>query len=120
MRLRITVEDQSYDVGVEALPETPQTPQTDPILELPESVFRPPCPTETRAEDRICRSPIAGLVVSVNVQPSQRIRQNDPVLVIEAMKMQNTIQAPLDGVLEEIHVAAGQTVKSGQPLFRVS
>lgn len=118
MRLRITLEDQSYEVGVEVLADA--APQPDPILTLPESVFRPPCPSETRAEDRICRSPITGIVISVHAEPRQRVHRNDPVLVIEAMKMQNCIQAPLDGILDEIHVSAGEAVKSGQPLFRVS
>jgi len=71
-------------------------------------------------EDKICRSPIAGLVVAIAALPQQRIRQNDPLVTIEAMKMQNTIGAPLDGVVEEVLVRAGEAVKSGQVLFTLA
>jgi methylmalonyl-CoA carboxyltransferase 1.3S subunit len=121
MRLRITLEDQSYDVAVQFLPETSPTLEQDPMLaSIPESVFRPPHLSETRAEDRVCRSPIAGLVMAVEAQPRQWVSRNDAVMAIEAMKMQNTIYAPMEGVIEEVYVAPGEIVKSGQPLFRVS
>jgi len=121
MRLRITLEGRDYDVAVQVLPETESTLEHEELLaSLPDSVFRPACSSDTGAEDRICRSPIAGLVVSVGAKPSQRVGRDDAVVVIEAMKMQNTIHAPVEGVLEEIHVKPGEAVKTGQPLFRVS
>jgi len=113
MKLRISLEDQSYDVDVEILPETPEI---DTYFEVHSSVLRPPPPSDIRPEDKICRSPIAGVVVSVAACIRQRIRQDDPVLVIEAMKMQTTIGAPVDGTVDAVHVVPGQLVKSGQPL----
>jgi len=113
MKLRISLEDQSYDVDVEILPESPEI---DTYFEVPSSVLRPPPPSDIRPEDKICRSPIAGVVVSVAACIRQRIRQDDPVLVIEAMKMQTTIGAPVDGTVDAVHVVPGQLVKSGQPL----
>jgi len=121
MRLRITLEDESYEVCVEVLPEMEAEPQDEAMLaSLPDAVLRPPRGADLRDQDRVCRSPIAGLVMSVGARPRQWVRRNDPVLVIEAMKMQNTIYAPMEGLLEEIHVAPGEAVKSGQPLFRMS
>jgi len=121
MRLRITLEDRSYEVGVEVLPEPEDALQEESICQsLPESVFQPPHSPDIRAEDRICRSPIAGMVVSVEASPRQWVRRDDAVVIIEAMKMQNVIRAPVEGVLEEIHVTPGQAVTSRQPLFRLS
>ena len=125
MRLRITLEDRSYDVAVEVLPElVPESEATslkgDPLPLVPESVLQPPHLPDTLPEDKICRSPIAGLVVAIAALPQQRIRQNDPLVTIEAMKMQNTIGAPLDGVVEEVLVRAGEAVKSGQVLFTLA
>jgi len=113
MKLRISLEDQSYDVDVEILPESPEI---DTYFDMPASVLHPPPPTDIRPEDKICRSPIAGVVVSVAACIRQRVRQDDPVVVIEAMKMQTTIGAPVDGTVDAVHVVPGQLVKPGQPL----
>jgi methylmalonyl-CoA carboxyltransferase small subunit len=120
VKLRITLEGKSYEVEVDILPET--APETDNIEEiaLPESVLRPPPRPDTREQDKICRSPIAGVVVSIAAAVHQKLRRNDPVVVIEAMKMQTAIGAPVDGVVREVHVTAGETVKAGQLLCTLS
>ena len=118
MRLRIQLEGKSYDVNVEVLPDAEPVPVIDESLaEVPDSVLQPPHPLDIMPEDKICHSPIAGLVVSVAAVPGQLIRQDEPVLTIEAMKMQNTIGAPMDGVVGEILVKRGEAVKTGQVLF---
>jgi len=117
MKLRISLEGQCYDVDVEILPETCGDPmEFEPHIDVPASVLRPPPAPDIRAEDRICRSPIAGVIVSVAVSTRQKVRQDDPVLVIEAMKMLTTIGAPVDGTVDAVHVLPGQSVKPGQPL----
>ena len=117
MKLRISLEGQSYDVAVEVLPEHYDEPlEFESGLDLPASVLRPPIATDIRPSDRICRSPIAGVVVSVSAATGQSLSQDDPVAVIEAMKMLSTIGAPVKGKVDEVHVAAGQRVKAGQPL----
>ncbi|HTX37730.1 MAG TPA: biotin/lipoyl-containing protein [Bryobacteraceae bacterium] len=121
VRLRITLEDGTYDVGVEVLAETEAAWMEDfPPAAVPDSVLQPPRPLDTRPEDRICRSPIAGLVAAVEVFPRQRVRQDDPLVTIEAMKMLNTIGAPMSGVIEEVLVKRGDAVKSGQVLCTLS
>jgi methylmalonyl-CoA carboxyltransferase small subunit len=116
VKLRITLEGKSYDVDVEVLPQTTADASELEELALPDTVLRPPPRPDTRPEDRICRSPIAGVVVAVAAALQQRVRQNEPVVIIEAMKMQTAIGAPLDGTVQEIHVAPGESVKPGQPL----
>jgi biotin carboxyl carrier protein len=116
VKLRISLEGQSYDVDVEILPDTSGDQMELEAMLLPASVLQPPPAIDTRPEDKICRSPIAGVVVSVSASVRQKVRQDDPVLVIEAMKMLTTIGAPLDGTVEAVHVVPGQNVKTGQPL----
>jgi len=117
MKLRISLEGQSYDVDVEILPETCGDPlEVESHFKVPASVLRPPPPSEVRPEDMICRSPIAGVVVLVTASVRQKVRQDDPMVVIEAMKMQTTIGAPVDGTVDAVHVLPGQLVKPGQPL----
>jgi len=117
MKLRISLEGESYNVDVEVLPESgSDSMDFDSDIPIPASVLRPPPPADIRPEDKLCHSPIAGLVVSVSACVRQKVRQDDPVMVIEAMKMQTSIGAPVDGVIEAVHVVPGQLVKSGQLL----
>ena len=117
MKLRITLEGESYDVDVEVLPSPSNEPmEFESAISIPASVLQPPHPPDTRPEDKVCRSPIAGVIVSISARLRQKVRQDDPVLVIEAMKMQTTIGAPVDGVVEQIHVVPGESVKPGQAL----
>jgi methylmalonyl-CoA carboxyltransferase small subunit len=116
VKLRISLEGESYDVEVEILPETSGEPEEFESFDVPATVLEPPPVDDTRPEDRVCRSPIAGVVVSVAAYVRQSMRRDDPVLVIEAMKMQTTIGAPVDGTVDAVHVAPGDSVKPGQPL----
>jgi pyruvate carboxylase subunit B len=51
-----------------------------------------------------------GVVVDVLVEPGQVVRAGDGVAILEAMKMENEIRAPRDGVVHSVHVASGQAV----------
>jgi methylmalonyl-CoA carboxyltransferase 1.3S subunit len=115
VRLRITLEGRVYEVDVEVLKEAPpreNEPEPDDLREL----SFPPPPPDTRPQDRICRSPIAGAVISVIASVGLRVRKDDPVVIIEAMKMQVPIGAPLDGTIQDVQVAAGDAVAPGQIL----
>ena len=93
--------------------------ESDPGIAIPDSVFheRPP---QTLPEDMFCRSPIAGLVVAVAVSAGQRVTRRQPVVTVEAMKMQNHICAEAGGTVKIVHVSAGDTVKAGQILFELA
>jgi biotin carboxyl carrier protein len=62
--------------------------------------------------------PADGVVTgsAVNVSPGQAVRKDDPLAVLEAMKMQVPIGAPLDGAVEDVQVAPGDAVLPGQVL----
>jgi biotin carboxyl carrier protein len=60
-----------------------------------------------------------GKVVKINVEAGASVAEGEGVLVIEAMKMENEIPAPFEGVVSEIDVAEGDTVEAGTPLFTV-
>ena len=60
-----------------------------------------------------------GKVVKVAVAVGSAVREGQGVVVVEAMKMENEIPSPVDGVVAEIGVVEGQTVESGALLFVV-
>ncbi len=57
-------------------------------------------------------APIPGLITSISVSSKTKAAKGDKLLTLEAMKMQTTIYAPADGVVEEIHVHVGDTVEA--------
>jgi biotin carboxyl carrier protein len=60
-----------------------------------------------------------GRVVEVRVAEGETVEAGQPLVVLEAMKMQNEIQADRAGVVRRLHVAAGQAVEGGDPLVEV-
>jgi propionyl-CoA carboxylase alpha chain len=65
-------------------------------------------------------APMPGTVVAVAVEAGADVRAGDPVLVLEAMKMQHTVRAPDDGVVSELPVKAGDQVAAGTVLAVVA
>src|SRR5207247_2290216 len=57
-------------------------------------------------------APIPGLLVTITVSVGQRVAKGDRLLMMEAMKMQTTVYAPVDGVVEALHAQVGDTVES--------
>lgn len=57
--------------------------------------------------------PMQGTVVKLEVEVGQQVAAGDPVLVLEAMKMENVIAAPIDGTVAEIRVGVGDSVGGG-------
>lgn len=64
----------------------------------------------------VVRAPMPGVVIGVRVQPGDRVAAGAPVVVIDAMKMQNEIPAQQGGVVREIRVGPGQAVAQNEPL----
>ena len=121
MKLRIQVEGRAYDVDVDVLNAAPAADGNGRPAGaiIPESVLRPR-PRQKLPEDSSCRSPIAGRVVAVVGAAGCSVRRNEPVIVIEAMKMEIPIGPAVDGTVKAIHVEPGSAVKKGQVLFELS
>ncbi len=61
-----------------------------------------------------------GRIVRVAVAKGQQVKKGESLLVLEAMKMENDIQAAADGTIDEIFVEAGQTVEGGADLIHIT
>ena len=62
-------------------------------------------------------APMQGTIVRVLVEEGQEVATDEPVCVLEAMKMESEIRAPKEGVVSEVFVQAGQSVRSGDNLI---
>ena len=63
-------------------------------------------------------APMPGLVLSLNVSLGDSVAQGDSLLVLEAMKMENIIKSPSDGIVKSIEVVSSQAVEKNQVLIR--
>jgi biotin carboxyl carrier protein len=127
-KLRVTVDGKSYDVTVE-MPEdaaapppaapaastSPSPPPSPPPVPAPAPVRAAPTPPGTGD----VASPLAGRVIAIIAQTGQRVKENDHLLTIEAMKMNTFVFAPKAGQVAEIKVAVGDAVSEGQALARI-
>jgi biotin carboxyl carrier protein len=64
----------------------------------------------------VISAPMPGLIVRIEVTVGQEVAAGTGVVVVEAMKMENELRAHGRGVVEQIHVAAGDRVEKGTPL----
>ncbi|MBK6933028.1 MAG: acetyl-CoA carboxylase biotin carboxyl carrier protein subunit [Saprospirales bacterium] len=62
------------------------------------------------------KAPMPGLVISVLVEPGQTVSKGDPLLILEAMKMENVIKAAGDGIVKAVTTQNGQPVEKGHTL----
>ncbi len=67
----------------------------------------------------VIASPMPGRVVSLKVEVGQAVKEGDGIVVVEAMKMENELQAPKSGKVTKVEVKVGDTVESGQDLVTI-
>ncbi|RAR75628.1 acetyl-CoA carboxylase biotin carboxyl carrier protein subunit [Flavobacterium aciduliphilum] len=63
------------------------------------------------------KAPMPGLILEINVEVGQEVKENDPLLILEAMKMENSFLSPRDGKIKSIAVTKGIAVDKGQLLI---
>ncbi|HEU5051314.1 MAG TPA: biotin/lipoyl-containing protein [Gemmatimonadales bacterium] len=68
----------------------------------------------------LLRAPMPGLVVRVQVEPGQRVAAGAPLVVLEAMKMENQLKAAAPGVVKAVLVSAGEAVEKGKALVELA
>jgi len=83
------------------------------VQDLNQRVARP------RSGDGRVKSPIPGLISRILVEPGVAVTAGQPLVILEAMKMENEIRAPFDGVVQSVGVAVGQTVLRNTVLVEV-
>ena len=141
MKLRVKVDNETYDVEVEDTKTRPILAKVDgETFEVwPEEVqaavaaapsapspSAPAAPAVAAAAAPVqggaktVPAPIPGVILSLSVREGEAVKNGQELLVLEAMKMNNSIRASRDGTIARIHVSPGDHVKHGQPLMEFS
>ncbi|MBF0562563.1 MAG: acetyl-CoA carboxylase biotin carboxyl carrier protein subunit [Alphaproteobacteria bacterium] len=127
MKLQIAIDNKKFDLEVEVLEEdTPHKVRgyipPFPVVTM-HSLAGPTTaqPAEVAAtgpvdEGKVCRSPVAGMVIRIDVQVGQQVQVDDLIMVLEAMKMETNVTAAFAGKVKAIKVAKGDGVKLNQVL----
>jgi biotin carboxyl carrier protein len=127
-KLRVTVDGKAYEVLVEILDEGAPATQarSAPVPSAHVASASVSAPATSRPATHAASapgdvtSPLAGKVVSIDVQPGQAVEANAQLLTLEAMKMNTYVFAQAAGTLKEILVQPGDAVEEGQVLLKMA
>lgn len=128
-KYRIKMNGKTYEMEIELVDEKAETKSTRG-LDIPnvtykqtaDSVVRvisPEAERQTISNDNKVFSPMPGAIIKIMAQAGDSVTAGDPVLILEAMKMENEICAQKSGKIKEIFVNEGQTVPGNAPLFEM-
>ena len=104
---KIKVNGKVYEVEVESITETTST-------------IAPSKPAEKPASGLPVLSPMQGTILKVVAAKGAKVKRGEVLCVLEAMKLENDIVAPKDGVVQDVNVQKDQKVDAGSVLFVLS
>lgn len=109
-KYNITVNGTTYEVEVEEVGEVASVPA--PAAAAPVSA---PAPKKAAAPAGATpvTSPMPGTILEVKCAPGKAVKRGETLFILEAMKMENEIPAPADGVVASVDVQKGASVASG-------
>lgn len=107
----VSVNGKSYEVGVEEVGVS----ESAPVIQKPVEAVKQTVSPKVNASGEQVKSPFPGLIKNLLVADGSAVKKNQPILVLEAMKMDNDITAPCDGTVH-FSVQKGQNVESDSVL----
>jgi|LSQX01.1.fsa_nt_gb biotin carboxyl carrier protein len=137
-KYNVTVNGVLYEVMVEETTGDINTPepkaQAEPVKAPPVArqeapAAEPQQPTPAADEKSAAQSspggykinaPMPGAIIKINVEVGMSIKKDDVLCILEAMKMENEIFAPRDGVVASVKITQGTTVNTGDLLFTLN
>jgi biotin carboxyl carrier protein len=129
MKVTVKIDGQTYDVEIKDINKRPilavvdgETFEVQPETEFGASPSFEPAAVKTResipqpVSGKTLLAPLPGTVTQIFVLPGAHVETGQPVCVIEAMKMKNTIRADREGTIASVPISPGQSVKHKQVL----
>ena len=118
----VTVNGTAYQVELEEAPAAApvQAPVSAPVAAAaPAAAPAPPPAPAAAGAGKAVTSPLPGVIIAVKVNIGDTVKAGQEVAVLEAMKMENSIEATHDGTVTAINVAKGDSVLEGAPIVTI-
>ncbi|MCI7462186.1 MAG: biotin/lipoyl-binding protein [Bacteroides sp.] len=120
----VTVNGVSYQVEMEnsmpAAAPVQAAPQASAPAPQPAAAAAPAPAAKPAGEGKAVTSPLPGVIIEVSVKEGDTVAAGQKVAVLEAMKMENEIQAEKAGVVTKIHVSKGDSVLEGASIVTIA
>lgn len=124
----VTVNGTAYQVELEEAPASAhvQAPVAAPAASAPSQspapaqASAPAAPAAAAGSGKAVTSPLPGVIIAVKVNVGDKVKAGQEVAVLEAMKMENSIEATQDGTVTAINVAKGDSVLEGAPIVTIA
>ncbi|MDR1927065.1 MAG: biotin/lipoyl-binding protein [Oscillospiraceae bacterium] len=126
MKYVITLGSKQYEVeveesevilsGVTEAPAAAAPASAAPVAQMPAPAAQSAVPAAVAAEGIVIAAPMPGTILSVNVALGDAVKAGQVLAVLEAMKMENEISAPSDGVVKQILTTKGAAVDTDDAL----
>lgn len=118
----VTVNGTAYQVELEEAPAAApvQAQVSAPVAAAAPAAAPAPAPAPAAAgAGKAVTSPLPGVIIAVKVNVGDTVKAGQEVAVLEAMKMENSIEATHDGTVTAINVAKGDSVLEGAPIVTI-
>lgn len=139
MKIRVTIDEQAFDVEVGDLkarpipvtvdgesfmvwPEEQAQPSGNggaPVQAAAAPASKPSLPASTASGKSTVTAPIPGVIISLAVKEGDSVSAGQDLCILEAMKMKNSIRASRAGKITAVRVAAGDQVRRGQVMLEI-
>ena len=116
----VQVNGTQYKVEIENAPKAAAAPAA---VQAPAAAAAPVAPAaepQASGAGEVVTSPLPGVIIEVSVTVGQAVKAGQKVAVLEAMKMENEIQAPKDGKITAIHVSKGDSILEGANIVTIA
>lgn len=119
----VTVNGVAYQVELENTPAAESDAGTPVMVQNP---ARPAAPAPAAAAEKAAAgagkavtSPLPGVVIAIKVNVGDVVKSGQEVAVLEAMKMENSIEATQDGTVTAVHVTKGDSIQEGTAIISI-
>ncbi len=116
----VTVNGASYKVELDKEVAAAPAPVAAPAAQAAAPAAAAAAPAAPAGAGKPVNSPLPGVIIEVSVKEGQAVKAGQKVAVLEAMKMENEIQAESDGTVTAIHVAKGDSVLEGAKIVTIA